>query len=298
VGPPFRHDAAFYASDDEYLAVVVPFLRDGLAAGVPTLLRTGEERARRVVEALGEPAGLTVAAPPGHPITALQADRDTYAGHLDAGAARVQVVVDVPVAPAGWPGWARYESVGNHLHRDRPVWTLCPYDTRSTPPAVLDDVARTHPHLRTADGSRSPNPDYADPAEFLAERARSESDPLEDGPPDVDLVDPAPARGRRALAALGAPETLVYAVSEVLTNAVQHGRPPVRMRAWCAPGRIVVTVHDRGPGPRDPFAGLLPAGRRPLQAGLGLWMAHRMCDRITIHRGGPEGCTVRLVSYA
>jgi hypothetical protein len=294
VGPPFRHDAALYRSDDEYLDIVVPFLRAGLAAGVPTLLRAVPDRARAVAGALGDPDGLTIVAPPDHPFAALQADRDTYTGHLDAGAERVQVVSDVPVGLPCWPGWARCEALGNHLHRDLRVWTLCPYDTRSTPPAVLDDIVRTHPHLVAVDGSRTPSPRYADPVAFLDERAR-EGDPLEDGPAAVDLVDPSPGRGRHALGVLGAPETMVYAASEVITNAVQHGVPPVRLRAWRAPDRIVVTVHDAGPGPADPFVGLLPTGRRPLHAGMGLWMAYRMCDLVAFDRS--DGCTVRLVSY-
>ena len=80
------------------------------------------------------------------------------------------------------------------------------------------------------------------------------------------------------------------------TNAVQHGLPPVRLRAWRTPDRIVVTVHDAGPGPADPFVGLLPTGRRTLHAGMGLWMAYRMCDLVAFDRR-PDGCTVRLVSY-
>lgn len=295
---PFQHDAVLYGSDDEYFAVVVPFLREGLEAGVPTLLRTEEHRAQRVSAALGDPPGLTVVEPLGaeHPFTVLQTDHDVYDRHLATGVPWVHVVSDPPVAPVGWSGWARYEAVRNHVHRDRAVRLLCPYATGAGR-EMLDDVGRTHPWLRDGAGTRTESTHYADPADFLDERARAERDPLEDAAPALDLTDPTPAQGRHALTRLGAPESLVYAASEVLTNAVQHGAPPVRLRAWAAPDRVVVTVHDNGPGPADPFVGLLPTGRRLLQAGMGLWMAYRMCDRMGLERG-PADCTVRLTSYA
>lgn len=294
MGLPFRHDAALYRTDEEYLGVVVPFLREGLDAGVPTLLCAAEERARLLRDVLGDPEGLTVLDAPEtlHPYRAAQDDHDTFDGHL-ADAAMVHVVSDVRVDATTWEDWARYEAVRNHLHRERPVRLLCPFDVRGVADSVLDDVGRTHPWLLDGEGTRTASTGYADPAEFLAERARAEHDPLESGAPALDLADPTPARCRGALTAIGAPENLVYAASEVVTNALQHGLPPVRMRAWAAPDRVVVAVHDAGPGPADPFVGLLPSGRRALQAGMGLWMAYRMCDRVSIDPG-PDGCTVRL----
>ena len=50
-------------------------------------------------------------------------------------------------------------------------------------------------------------------------------------------------------------DSLVLGVSEAVTNALIHGRRPVRFRLWLAPDRIVATVTDRGDGPADPFAG-------------------------------------------
>ena len=58
----FRHEAALYASDEEFLALAVPFLADGIAAGDPTLLAVPAPLQRRVQEALGDPAGLTLLA--------------------------------------------------------------------------------------------------------------------------------------------------------------------------------------------------------------------------------------------
>ncbi|MDG4801890.1 ATP-binding protein [Micromonospora sp. WMMD980] len=84
------------------------------------------------------------------------------------------------------------------------------------------------------------------------------------------------------------------AVSEVVGNALRHGTPPVRLRLWSAPDRIVVAVHDRGPGPKDPYAGLLPAGDGT-EGGLGLWITHQSCDHVTHHRDA-DGFTIRLTA--
>ena len=88
-------------------------------------------------------------------------------------------------------------------------------------------------------------------------------------------------------------EHLVFAVSEAVTNALIHGRPPVRFRLWTAPDRIVATVTDRGDGPADPFAGLLPV-TDTCSAGLGLWLTHQLCSHVTLDTTD-DGFTIRLV---
>jgi anti-sigma regulatory factor (Ser/Thr protein kinase) len=86
----------------------------------------------------------------------------------------------------------------------------------------------------------------------------------------------------------------MIAVSETVTNAICHGRPPTQLRVWPARDRIVVTVTDQGRGPSDPFAGLLPAAKAPA-GGLGLWLTHQLCNLVTFdHR--EDGFTVRLIA--
>jgi anti-sigma regulatory factor (Ser/Thr protein kinase) len=69
---------------------------------------------------------------------------------------------------------------------------------------------------------------------------------------------------------------------------------PARMRLWRAPDRLVVTVTDAGGGPRDPFAGLLPAGSGA-DGGLGLWIVHQSCSHVAMYRD-PTGFTIRLTA--
>ena len=86
---------------------------------------------------------------------------------------------------------------------------------------------------------------------------------------------------------------MVFTVSEAVTNALIHGRPPVRFRLWTAPDRIVATVTDRGDGPADPLAGLLPV-TDPCSGGLGLWLTHQLCSHVTLDTTD-DGFTIRLV---
>jgi len=149
-------------------------------------------------------------------------------------------------------------------------------------------------------------------------------------PPVIDLTDPTPATARGAVhaASTARPDTfrsdptaagtvqadapqadtpqretpklaptdidsLVLGVSEAVTNALIHGRPPVRFRLWLAPDRIVATVTDRGDAPADPFAGLLPV-TDTCSAGLGLWVIHQLCSHVTLDTTD-HGFTIRLV---
>lgn len=123
-------------------------------------------------------------------------------------------------------------------------------------------------------------------------------DPLQADPPASALLDPSPADARDAArvvaraAGLGPRRTddLLVVVSELVTNAIRYGRPPVAVELWREPGRVVVAVGDAGPGPADPLVGL--TRQEGGLGGLGLWMAHQLADRIALEPG-PDGFTAR-----
>jgi anti-sigma regulatory factor (Ser/Thr protein kinase) len=89
-------------------------------------------------------------------------------------------------------------------------------------------------------------------------------------------------------------ENLVLAVSEAVANAHRHGRAPRRMRLWNGADRIVVSITDGGAGPRDPYAGLLPAGDGS-DGGLGLWIMNQMSNHMALYHEA-DGFTVRLTA--
>jgi anti-sigma regulatory factor (Ser/Thr protein kinase) len=301
----FFHEAAFYGSDEEFLEVVLPFLRDGVAAGEPTVSLFGERNQGLVRAALGSRSGVVFIDGGRHylrPAVAIRRHRQMLAGYVAEGAVQVRIAGDVPHPGVGvpWEWWARYEAAANEIYDEFPMYGLCPYDTRSAPPEVLDHARRTHTHVVGADGQRLRSNVYQNPRDFLATAVTPWVEPMEDSPAAVELGDPSPAQARAAVAALQgiaalADEDLsglLVSVNEAVTNALVHGGSPVRLRAWARPGRVVVTVVDRGPGPADAAAGLRP-GAGP--GGLGLWVVHQLCAYVSLQRT-PEGFTVRLVA--
>lgn len=85
---------------------------------------------------------------------------------------------------------------------------------------------------------------------------------------------------------------VALALDEVVANAQEHGRPPIRVSAW-SDGRLVVEVADAGGGfdytgvcrrhPPEPF------GRR----GRGLWIVRQLVDVLTVS-STPDGTMVRI----
>jgi hypothetical protein len=301
----YLHEVAVYDSDDELVRLVRPFLEAGVAAGEPTFAALQEHEAAVVRPRLGDPSGVTF-------WPALAADEQPPAvikrltsllGDLAAGGVeQIRVVNTVPHPGLGapWDGWCRYEAAVNELLGAFPVWGMCLYDRRITPRHVLSDIQRTHPRI-AENGSHLPNDRYQDPRSFILSLAPP-PDPLEAEPPTVEITNPTPAMARYAVqdtaqhTRLSNEEVgrLVLAASEAVTNAVTHGRPPVTMRAWPAPERMVITVSDTGAGPQDPYVGLVPSPSAfGGGGGFGLWIAHQLLP-VALSRG--EGFTIRLVA--
>ncbi|MDG6106184.1 sensor histidine kinase [Dactylosporangium aurantiacum] len=302
----YFHETGFYGSDEEFLAMVVPFFADGLAAGEPVVSAFAPANQRLVRDAFGAGCGIRFVdgeAQYLRPAGAIRGYRAMLADYVAAGATQIRVAGDVPHPGVGalWDWWARYEAAVNRAYDDYPIWGLCPYDTRITPANVLRDVRRTHPHIATAAGHDT-NPTFTDPVAFLAESRAGWRDPLEAHTPDVRLADPSAAQVRAAITAVAAGTGvsgedvggLQLSATEAVTNAICHGAAPVDVRIWAAPDRIVVAVHDVGPGPTDPFAGLLPIDESEI-GGRGLWLMHQLCAFVSLHRAS-DGFTVRLVA--
>lgn len=296
----FFHETAFYGSDDDFLAHVVPFLESGLRAGEPTAVACGGRNIALVRDALGRDSAVLYLPGADHysrPSDAIASYRALFQEHTAAGARQMRVVGEVPHPGVGapWDWWARYEAAVNRAYAEFPVWGLCPYDTRTTPPHVLADVARTHPNIATAPGTHEANPSYR--ADLLW--SPQTPDLLEQDSPLVELVDPTAAAVREAVGVAISGMSLtedeahdvVYAANEIVTNGLTHGIAPVRFRLWTDGSRVVVAVTDQGPGPSDPLAGLVPT-TETLSAGLGLWILHRTCDYVSMGRDA-DGFTVR-----
>ncbi|MGY1794532.1 anti-sigma factor RsbA family regulatory protein [Geodermatophilus sp. SYSU D00525] len=297
------HEAGFYSSDDEFLALIVPFVTQGTTVGEPVVIGYDSRKCDLLRAALPRPDGVTFiedASLYASPARAIEAYRQQFERHVAAGAGQVRIAGDVPHEGNGgrFEGWDRYESAVNVVWQDYPVWSRCLYDATTVPDAVREVVGRTHPRLVTPDGGAGASPRYQDVAEF--EGLPPAVDPLERTAPVVDLTDVSLKQTRRRvrdavqdLVGATALDELLFALSEAVVNAQLYGRPPTTVRAWTGDGRVVVHVHDTGPGPADPLTGLVPAPDSAAGAGLGLWLSCRLAE-VDVALLTTDGCTVRL----
>ncbi|GIJ76128.1 Anti-sigma regulatory factor (Ser/Thr protein kinase) [Micromonospora phaseoli] len=302
----YLHEAVCYGSDEELLAVAVPFLVGGVEAGEPTFVALGERTGGLVRSALPAETKvefLTGGDVYGRPTAAIRMYRQLLADLVADGATAIRIIGEVPTAGLGptWDWWARYEAAINHAYDDWPLWSMCAYDTRTVRSSVLADVAATHPCFATADGGQLPSAGYVAPETFLRRERPVLPDPIQAAPPLVELADPTAAQARAAVHGAGQGrlpgdelDDFVVAISEVVTNGLRHGRPPVRFRLWAGADRLVATVSDGGTGPDDPYAGLLPCGDGA-PGGLGLWITHQSCNHVAHYRDA-DGFTLRLTA--
>jgi anti-sigma regulatory factor (Ser/Thr protein kinase) len=298
------HEAGFYGSDGEFRTLIVPFVEDGLAAGEPVIIGYDERKAGLLRSWLPDPSvnflgDKSLYSSPGGAIASY---RKMFDGYLTEGARRIRIAGDVPHPGNGgrFEGWDRYESAVNTVWDDLPVWALCLYDTATAPAGVLEVVEQTHPRIVLPGGSRRRGRGYLDPSDFRG--LPVPPDPLERTAPAAELLARSAAEARRALNQAGrglvADEILqdfLIGVSEAVSNALLYGQPPVTVRIWAGPGRLVVSVHDRGDGPANHLAGLVPTPHRGTGQGmgLGLWVTHQLDLDVALCYGD-DGFTLRL----
>jgi anti-sigma regulatory factor (Ser/Thr protein kinase) len=310
----YRHIGHVLSEDEDVATVVAPLLRRALSTGEPVLIACSQPAAATLVTALGAAAGVQVA--PAEPLdprppNALAAMAELIDRDLPGDGRRLHLVTGPRRQDADWSTWAQTEALLNHVLAARPVDHLClmsPIEGGDA--SVTETVARaTHPWMLTADGV-VPHPDYRPPAELLREVQRAQvPDPLESTEPTLAMVDLDDMRAlRRALNRVLADSPLspdavqdfVLAIDEVTANAAEHGVPPVDVRLWCTPERLLCAVTDRGTSFDDPLVGYGPAHGDMAVGGMGLWLARRSVDSLTAAPADDsgDGCTVRLVVNA
>ncbi len=295
------HRIAVVGSDDELLAVVLPYLREGIAAGDLTVALLGPRPAAVVRELLPdvrivEREGATPREP-----DAIEAQGALLA---EAGAQgrRLRLLGQVRERSRRvWDEWLRGELAHEHVFAGCHMASLCVYDRRTTPPDVLAQVQLAHAE-QVVDGRVCAVPGHRPPAELAAGLPVPE-EPLQRTAP-VLVVDPAPSlpelrhRLRDALAGrLGGPsveEDVHLAASEIAANAFRHGGAPVSARVWADVDRVVVAISDGGHSFDGRLAGYRPAHGDDLsRGGMGMWLARKLCDHVDTEHT-PTGFTVRL----
>jgi anti-sigma regulatory factor (Ser/Thr protein kinase) len=295
----FRHEALLYADDAGFLDGTLPFIAGGIAAGEPVFVVLGAAKIDLLRRALGLNASLVrfadmadVGRNPARIIPAWRQFVDEHGGG--------------PVRGIGEPIWAgrtpaelaecqEHERLLNVAFDDGPAWTLlCPYDTSTLAPAVVDEAYRSHPHVLDRCGSQ-PSGAYAVSVAHAGEPLPEPCVRPEALVFDADRL----SRARRVVAALG--ETagmdpartgeLVLAVNELTTNSLRHGGGTGTLRLWRDQATVVCEVSDGG-RIEAPLAGRELPDPDP-ESGRGLWLVNQLCDLVQI-RSGPSGTVVRV----
>jgi anti-sigma regulatory factor (Ser/Thr protein kinase) len=299
----FRHEAVLYAGLDEFTERMATFIRDGVAAGEPTLVVVSAVKIARLRAELGPDAEhvlfadmADVGANPGRIIPAW---RDFVAEHGAAG--RALRGIGEPIFPERSASELvechRHEALLNLAFADAPsFWLVCPYDTEALPAAVVETARRTHPAV-VAGGVAQ------DSAQFdgLDAIAAPFDDPLPEPPPSARAMEiglDALAALRRFVAAHAGgvlrrerTDDLLLAVNELATNTVRHGGGRGVLLVWREPGALVCEVRDTG-RIEQPLAGRVRP-RLGQVGGYGLWLANQLCDLVQV-RAFADGGAVRL----
>jgi anti-sigma regulatory factor (Ser/Thr protein kinase) len=296
------HAVAFYDSDAALQQVAGRYVRDGLVLGERVLAVVPPRSRDLLVAALGSEVAEHVEWTTGISYRELGAMfhgfRRLFARQRAAGTT-VRLLSEFHDG-AGGPdterleSYARFEAASNEVLAPFGHRWACLYDTRTFPGALLDRMRQAHPAILRPGGAALPNRDYLQPADYLA--AHPEQLPPAPDDAAVDLVLQAPEQlhdlrrtlqdwiarlsvdGERDAAAHAGP--ILLAVGEAATNALQHGRPPVRVRAWATGDGVRVRVEGRSDDAVPVTAGYW-AGADD-RAGLGLVVARGVADTVRI----------------
>src|SRR4051812_45478011 len=112
------HEAGFYRSDVEFLALIHPFVTGGLAAGEPVVIGYDERKCDLLRAALPCPEQVSFigdASLYATPAGAIEAYRQQFEGLVAAGAEQIRIAGDVPHEGNGgrFARLGRYEAAGN-----------------------------------------------------------------------------------------------------------------------------------------------------------------------------------------
>jgi anti-sigma regulatory factor (Ser/Thr protein kinase) len=271
----FEHAAVFHDGPADLARRLAPAMVDGVGRDEAVLVCLPEPEWSHLARELGAAREAVTYVPPDvryeRPGVAMALVEGFVSDALDAGARAAWSVGQVPLD--GTPDdrrWHRYEAAVNEVLGTLPVRAWCAYDTTRVSPASLAAARRTHPagnRVVAADLGPLPEPD---------------------GPPVVDLRPEDAAGVRRVLdAAFGDDvsrsrlEDVRLVATELVTNGLRHGAPPVALRAWWRGREIVLEVTDAGAGLADPYPDLRP-NHATTAGGYGYWLIGQLGDRVDV----------------
>ena len=305
VAAAFRHEALLYAGDDDFVTSTGSFIRDGLTNDEPTLVVVSAKKIAMLKDSLGRDAQAVLFADMNNvgmnPARIIPAWRDFVAEHGVDG--RRLRGIGEPIwkgrGPAELVESQRHEALLNVAFAGGQAWyLLCPYDTESLEPEVVEEAFRSHPFTSHSSNGKAESPHYVGLEVESVPFDAPLPEPL--GEPPEFTFQMGPMGGLRRLVAwhaldagLSSAKTsdLVLAVTEVAGNSLKHGGGEGVLRIWQDPATLYCEVRDNG-YIRQPLVGR----EKPsldTESGRGLWLVNQLCDLVQV-RTNESGTVVRL----
>jgi anti-sigma regulatory factor (Ser/Thr protein kinase) len=291
------HHGLLYPPSADVADILTPLIAERLACGEPVLAALSPKVVAQLRNRLATTAGLHTTDVGGlyrYPGRVLGHYLDWIAGTSPNGAATIvaapQLDNDNPHRAALW---MQVDALTTQALSacDLTLVCACPND-----PATATVIRHAHPSL--LNGTATANPDHLPADQFLAnhplpppsELGQSDAIHVLDHPRQLtELRQVVRSHAARAGLTTSRSEDLVLAVSEVASNALEHGVPPATVCLWITSTLVICQISDNGHF-TQPLAGLLPPHRNQGR-GRGLWMIHQLCDEL--YRW-PHPTTIRL----
>lgn len=304
----YRHEGLLYRGLDEFLALVVPFIRDGLEREQPVLVAVTEPRLQALRSALGGDVAsvlfVDMAELGANPARIIPAWREFANGYAVDGR---------PIRGVGEPIWAGRrdaEVVECQLHEallnmalspDTPLWLICPYDLTTLDDGVIEEAHRSHPAIVDAQsyrGSTRYGGTYHVESIFRSTLPEPSTPAVVAVTFDVDRRSSVTRAVLRFAAKAGLPSErtarLAAAMDEVATAGAQEGGGTGLVRLWQDGSAVICEVRDPGVVD-DPLIGRA-ASVRPGRRESALRLANQLCDLVQV-RSNVSGTTVRAHSW-
>jgi anti-sigma regulatory factor (Ser/Thr protein kinase) len=285
--PDFEHVALYHAGDDDLAERLAPDIERALRAGDAVLVCSPPGVWQRLSAKLGEASkAIEYVADDvryDNPNVAMRILHDFVRDRMRTGSNVTWSIGAIPFDDdeSRNADWIRYEQAVNDVLQHLPLHAVCTYDVTTVARELLDGASCAHPtdhetlQSRPAAGSGIAVRPIALPTtepllRLHAQSSRSARHTVAEA--YRELI------GERSLGEL----TLI--VSEIVSNGLNHGAPPVMVSAWydATSHTSVIDVSDHGRGIDDPFFDLRPP--RPRPGGAGMWIVGQLSERVTSQR--------------
>jgi anti-sigma regulatory factor (Ser/Thr protein kinase) len=300
----FQHEAMLYDDREQFVAGAAAFIREGLAAGEPTLVIVKADKIGWLRGELRGEADSVQFADMGkigrNPARIIPAWREF--AQANAGAAHGVRGIGEPIwagrSPTELVECQHHESLLNKAFADTGGFRLiCPYDISSLPPEVVHEARRSHPRIRVGGSVGSSDAYRGD-----EEAAYAFGDPLPEprvprhvlpfGVGTLSTVRKFAAR-HAALAGMSPQrkDDVLFAVNEVATNSVRHAGGRGQLRTWRDSDALVFEIRDDG-RINEPLVGRTRPALGQI-SGMGLWLVNQICELVQV-RSSAAGTVVRM----